>query len=185
MKIKKTRNTILITAIALLLVGGVSLAAYVFYTNQEKDVVSSKSQSSSQRAPSDIQQAEDLAKNPDNKNLSPNSDKPITPPTSPEASGKKNVPLIASTNTSGSTIYIRGGLSYPIVEEGSCYVMLKGPSGASNRKDTEILQNPASTDCKTVSIPISELSNGLWKAALHYSSANYEGTSNEVEFTIN
>lgn len=178
MKIKKTNKTIFVITASLLLLAGALAAAYFFFVYQNKDTDPVRSQS-------DIEQAEDLAKRPDNKNLSPNSDRPGTPPSTPAPSGKKNVPMMASTNTSNATVYIRGGLSYPVLEDGSCYALLTGPDGASIRKDTEILQNPASTDCKTVSLPVQELAKGSWKATLNYSSTNYEGTSNEVEFMVN
>ena len=178
MKIKRTNKTTLIAVVSLLLIAGALAATYFFFAYQNKDTSPVRSQS-------DIEQAEDLAKNPDNKSLSPNSDQPSTPPSTPTPSGKKNIPMIASTNTSNATLYIRGGLSYPVLEDGSCYALLTGPGGASIRKDTEILQNPASTDCKTVSLPVQELAKGPWKATLNYSSTNYEGTSNEVEFTVN
>ncbi len=178
MKIKKTRKTLLVTIVALLLVGGAGATAYFVYSSQKKS-------GNSDRLQSDLDQARDLAEKPENKNLSPNSDKPSTPPSTPEPSGKKNVPIIASTNAASGNIYVRGGLGYPVLEDGSCYAILSGPSGQTIQKDTEILQNPASTDCKTVSVPAQELSKGSWKATLHYSSTNYEGASNEVEFTIN
>lgn len=173
----KIKRTILITTLSLLTLVGAS-AAYFFFAPQNKDTGPTRSQS-------DIEQAENLAKDPDNKNLAPNSDKSNTPPSPPVQSGKKSVPLMASTNTSNATIYIRGGLNFPVVEDGSCYVLLTGPSEELVRKDTEVLQNPASTDCKTVSLPAQELAKGSWKATLNYSSTNYQGMSNEVEFTIN
>lgn len=127
-------------------------------------------------------QQTDNIKNPDNKTKTPNTDLPAAPTTT-DNSSKKHVQMVASTDRSDGTIFIRGGINYP-VSGGSCYALLHGPSGQTIRKDTSILINPSSTDCKTISIKDTELTAGNWTFTLNYTSAEYEGISNEVTFTL-
>lgn len=169
----KQKYIYLAVATALLIIAGV---AYFLYAQDDSK--------SNTKAQSDVDQATKLAEKPANKSISPNSDQP-SEPTSSEASDKKTVQMVASANISNGTVYIRGGLNYPEPEAGgSCYAELTNSDGDVTRKDTQILQNPASADCKTISVPASELSPGSWKIVLNYTSANYEGSSNEVEISI-
>lgn len=174
-KTQKKKYIYIIIPVILILIGAGAVLA--FYLNNDKPAESTRSQS-------DIEQAEKLAENPDNKNTRPNSDQPNTP-TPSETSEKTQVQIIASANVSDGFVYIRGGLNFPEPESGTCYASLVGPNGKTLRKDTEILPNPASADCKTIRVPVSELSTGAWKVRLHYTSANYEGTSNEAEVAVN
>ena len=68
---------------------------------------------------------------------------------------------------------------------GTCYAQLIGPNSESVRKDTALLQNAATTDCKTIQINTSELVNGTWKITLNYSSTDTEGASSEISIKIN
>lgn len=174
-KQKNKRKYIIIATLLVLLLAGAATANFLYTRDSDKP---------NSKAQSDIDQASNLAKEPENKSLSPNSDQPLAP-TGTDTSTKKSIQMVASANVTNETLYIRGGLNYPEPEQGTCYAELSGPTGRTIRKDTEILQNPASADCKTVSIPVSELTPGTWKSTLKYTSANYEGTSNEVETTIN
>lgn len=178
-KSKKFISTVVVASI-LLVVGVVAL---LFYLNHNPMQDSSNSDNTTKIShDSDKKQAQDLKENPDNKQNATNSDKPAAP-TGDTSTGKQRVQMTSSNNISDGTVYLRGGINYP-VKDGSCYALLSGPSGQSIRKDTTLLQNPASTDCKTVLIPISELASGKWTFALHYTSDNYEGTSSEDSFNI-
>lgn len=131
---------------------------------------------------SDSAQLKSLQDNPDKKQINSNADKPPAP-INTDASSKQQVKMTASVNSTAGMVYIRGGINYPVAG-GSCYALLSGPSGQSVRKDTTTLQNPASTDCKTISIPANELGVGKWIFTLHYTSDNYEGISNEAALTL-
>lgn len=182
MNIKKQRKINKPLA-ALAIVISLGVVAFLVYTFAfKKQVDNSIDASPSNEPTSDQQQAEHLSKSPDSKKEAPNADKPA-PPISSDTSSKKQVQMSASTDTSNNTVYIRGGVNYPVTG-GSCYAELTGPSGQSVRKDTTVLQNPASTDCKTISIPTSELASGKWKFVLHYTSDNYEGASSEISFSV-
>ncbi len=182
MKIQRANKKTLLIILIIVLAIGASTAGALYYINsngssEDKTAVPTK-------APSDTRQASELAEDADNKSESPNSDQPNEPVLN-EETGKKTVQMIASANVSGGSLYIRGGLNYPAPEDGSCFAVLTSPTGATIQKNTTVLHNPASADCKTISVPVSELSSGNWKVVLKFTSANYEGTSNEAAFTIN
>lgn len=177
---KRSKNKkLFIIAAAVILIGVAAFLTYYFVYKPHNNNASSTTTSSTN---TDKQQADNLHTNPETKNEAPNADKPAAPTTS-TTSSKKQVQVTASTDTSGGTIYIRGGINYPVTD-GTCYAQLTGPSGQSVRKDTTLLPNPASTDCKTISIPASELASGKWTFTLHYTSNDYEGVSNEVSFSV-
>jgi hypothetical protein len=183
MKIKsksKNKRVIILLTIIVLLIGS-SAAIFAISRSTTKQTT----QESSQRDTSPRRQTPDQPSkdNSENKSQSPYSDKPIDPNTEDSSSTKKRVNLVASVDKSDDIIFIRGGFNYPITE-GSCYAQLSGPTGQSIRKDTTLLQNPGSTDCKTISIPFNELATGNWKFTLYYTSNNYEGASGEISFTI-
>jgi hypothetical protein len=131
---------------------------------------------------SDKQQANDLKANPADKTEAVNTDTPATPSTN-ESTGKAIAEMVASADISNGIIYIRGGINNLSVSDGSCYAQLTGPNSESIKKTTTLLQNPSSTDCKTISINSNELSKGQWRFTLNYSSNNAEGKTDVVTFT--
>ena len=184
MKIKsKSKKPLIITSLIITAIAVTTAIAFIYNANHTSvsDTTSGKSSSNNNPKPG-------LGSNnsPDtviSKDTSPNTDQPTSP--TPDASlEKQRVEMVASVDSSDNIIYIRGGANYPVPSEGTCYVNLTGPSGQIIRKNTTLLQNPNSTDCKTISIPTSELSAGNWSAKLHYSSNTYEGDSSEVTFSI-
>lgn len=182
MKIKKNTKKInkpILIIVIILLIG---LAAFLAYTFVIKPHNNTTDTTQSENKPSDKQQSENLQTNPTDKEKAPNSDAPTTP-TAVSGSDKKQVAMVASVDQSNGTVFIRGGINYPVTG-GSCYAQLTGPSGQSIKKDSEILPNPASTDCKTISIPASDLAVGKWTFTLNYTSDEYEGVSSEVSFTL-
>lgn len=185
MKIQNRKNTKKLTpavaVISLLLLAGI--LALLFYLNRNPTQgPSSTDETENVSHVSDTSQAQDLKENPDNKQNVTNSDKPPAL-TNDTNTGKQQVQMASSYNISEGTVYIRGGINYP-VGDGSCYAVLSGPSGQSIRKDTTLLQNPASTDCKTIAIPTGELSSGKWMFTLHFTSDSYSGVADEVSFSL-
>lgn len=181
MKIKRRDKINKPTKIAMLILA-VGLLAFITYWFAYGINNNSTNNASDQKASSDQEQHSNLEDNPDTKSIAPNADKPAAP-TSSSKSNKKQVQMTASADKSDGTVFIRGGANYPVLG-GSCYALLSGPSGQSIRKDSTVLSNPASTDCKTISIPMAELASGKWSFTLNYTSENYEGTSNEVTFNV-
>lgn len=181
MKIQKSKTPpkkILFTALAVILVCGGLLAYYFLVVRADN-----QSKSPGYPAESDKRQAEELAKNPDNKSTPVNTDsqEPLTPD---NANTKITIPMVASVSTSQGSLYIRGGLNNAVVSTGDCFAMLEGPGGQSIRKDSVLLQNASTTDCKTIIVNTSELSPGRWSIKLQYSSDDAEGASDEVEVNI-
>lgn len=171
--------------ITLICTGGLILLAlsFLFYCHQQANKPESGPGASSDfRSEPDKDPPNTIRVNSGSKQVAPNSDRPASP-TANGPSGKKQVQMTTSSNVANDTVYIRGGVNYP-VSTGSCYALLRGSSGRTIRKDTSLLQNPATTDCKTISIPISDLSSGKWTYTLNYSSDNYEGMSSEASFSI-
>ena len=120
---------------------------------------------------------------PTDKKQTSNTDQP-TPPVQNEKTKKMQVQMVASHNISPDILYIRGGINNSVEYDGTCSVVLNGPNGQVIEKNTTLLQNSATTDCKTISISTSELSPGLWRYQLIYSSATTEGSSDEKSFSI-
>lgn len=183
MKIKKhTKNTKKVPIIisVIVVVGILAFLAYLFIFKPHTD---GGANSTTTTKSSDQQQSENLTENPDTKTTNTNTDTPAEPTTKP-GSNKKQVEMVTSTDQSAGFVYIRGGINYP-VSGGSCYALLTGPSGQSIRKESTVLPNPASSDCKTISISIgSDLASGRWTYTLHYTSDEYEGVSSETSFDI-
>lgn len=184
MQIKKRPkiNKPLVALLAVIVLAAAGYFTYAFIHNNEAKSSAMNTPAPTKAVSSDAQQSENLSKNPAIKTEAPNADKPAAPTTT-SASSKKQVQMTASTDMSSGTVFIRGGVNYPVTG-GSCYAQLTGPSGQSIRKDTTVLQNPATTDCKTISIPTSELAHGKWTFTLHYTSNDYEGVSSEISFSI-
>lgn len=176
---KKINKPILIIA-AILLIGLTASLVYARVLNPRNDKPADTAKSDT--TSSDQQQSENLVNNPEDKTKIPNTDSPAEPVTTPK-SDKRQVQMVASVDQSRDTVFIRGGINYPVTG-GSCYAQLTGPSGQSMRKDSVVLSNPASVDCKTISIPASELESGKWTFTLNYTSDEYEGVSNEASFTL-
>lgn len=181
MKIQKrktpSKKLVIISILSLVIIAG-GVAAYFLSTRQQD-----KTSKSAGPAASDTKQAEELAKNPDNKETQVNTDVVPTPETN--EGQKSTVSMVASANVSGDKLYIRGGLNGVVVDDGQCYATIKSSTGASLRKDTTLLQNASTTDCKTIIVNVSELNPGSWTVTLTYSSDTMEGTSNEASFEIN
>ena len=183
MKIKRStrkinKPIIVTTAILLVVLAAFFTYAFFFKPHDNKPTGTDQPKGTSSNDQQSVESKTDL----ENKEKAPNTDTPATPTTSGEST-KKQVQMVASVDKSDNTVFIRGGVNYP-VSGGECYAQLTGPSGQTIRKNSDALPNPASTDCKTISIPVSNLASGKWSFTLHYTSNEYEGASVEVSFTI-
>lgn len=182
MKIQKNKKTkksllILILSISFLILAGVGVYAYVQHHSSTPDDTPQAIHES------DKEQSKNLQDNPEDKQETQNTDKPAAPAPVEEGSTKQRVAMESSFDKSSDTLFIRGGINYP-VSGGRCFATLTGPTGKVITKDTTLLQNPASTDCKTISIPLSELTTGKWSYTLQYQSNTYEGASDSATFSI-
>ena len=185
MKIKNKKNSkkIVIILSIVVVLAAASALTYIF-VNRNKDEESQKNNSTSATvSESDKQQTKEIEENPEYKETKTNTDTPA-PITTNESTGKKTVQMVASANVSGGILYIRGGINNSVEYNGTCFAQLTGSNGESVRKDTTLLQNAATTDCKTIQVNTSELTKGSWKLILNYSSDDTEGASSEVSFEI-
>lgn len=188
-KSSKKRTLIIIFVLIILLICG-GLYIYFFTNNTplsrnqaNQDSKSKSIDTHAQPSDSDVTQADDLSKDPNRKKNPPNTDLPPQPNTD-EPNSRASVQMIASVDQSGSTTFIRGGVNSSVSVSGTCYAQLSGPQEKSLRKDTTLMQNPHTTDCKTIVIDNTELEKGKWTFKLYYSGVDTEGVSNEVSFEI-
>jgi hypothetical protein len=182
MKIQKNKNhpkKLLIAALigVVILVGG-----YFGYTSLvPKD--NTPSNEAGQPAESDKLQAKQLADNPEIKSTRVNTDQQPAPKVDSTTS-KTIFPMVASANLTQDSLFIRGGLNGAVVTEGECFALLSGPNGQSLKKSTELLQNAATTDCKTITVNRNELNTGEWTITLNYHSGTAEGSSDGIKIDI-
>ena len=188
-KSSKKRTLIIISVLVILLICG-GLYVYFFTDNTpfsrnqtSQDSKPKLTDTHAQPSDSDITQADELSKDPNRKKNPPNTD-PSPQPSTEEPTGKASVQMVASVDQSDSTTFIRGGVNSSVSVSGTCYAQLSGPQGKSLRKDTTLMQNPHTTDCKTIAIDNAELEKGKWIFKLYYSGTDTEGVSNEVSFEI-
>ena len=182
MKIQKSKKTkksplILILSISLPILAGVGVYAYIQHRGSTADDTPQSIHES------DKEQSKNLQDNPEDKQGTQNTDKPTAPAPAEEGLTKQRVEMESSFDKSSNTLFIRGGINYP-VSGGRCFATLTGPTGKVITKDTALLQNPASTDCQTISIPLSELTTGKWSYTLHSQSNAYQGASDSATFSI-
>lgn len=176
------RKRILIIILIITIIVAIGLAAYYSSTigSPAKDEPKNNNLESSINSTSDNN---DSKAYPKQKKAVTNTD-PQAPTTIDKTTGKTIVTVVTSASVSDSTVYIRGGINNA-VSEGECYAQLKGPSGSSVKKNTTLLPGATTADCKTIKIPVSELSPGTWTYRLNYSSPTAEGVSSENSFQIN
>lgn len=190
MKLKQNKShkkiAIVLSIIIVLAAGG---SAFAYQVKQKNDKHSTKTPDmSTQKKDDKKQNTSDIKKNSkeptaEESKSTTNTD-PQAPTTTNPSNSKTVVSVVTSANVSSGIVYIRGGINNVVDANGSCYAQLKGPAGQQVRKDTTLLQNASTSDCKTIQIPTSELSPGTWTYTLNYSSNSQEGASNETTFSI-
>lgn len=187
MKIKQNKHAkkAIVVAVAIALLTGGSAFAYHQLSQNSNSTKSSPSSSKSTQTASNTN---DLASNTTTPTAESNKSTTNTDPqattSADAATGKTVVSVVSSVSVSNGVVYIRGGINNVVDTSGTCYALLKSPSGTSIREDTTLLQNAATTDCKTIQVKTSELTPGTWSYTLNYSSTTEEGASSEGTFNI-
>lgn len=184
MKIKKQKNNrklIIISIIIIVLLAFLGIIYTLFiYPNHTINIpADSEKKSSSEQSESRSTETNKATGKP----TESNTDIPA-PKTQNELTGKQVVQMVAYVDISNNTVYIRGGINNASVSSGRCYAQLAGPNDESIEKETSLLQNATTTDCKTISINSETLSQGTWRITLYYTSDEMEGQSNETSITI-
>ncbi len=181
MKIQSRKKTSKRLAIFLIVSAFVLIGAYFTYAYISKTLwpfAATEPHASPDKNPA----IENISEPQQDKTRAVNTD--TAPAVTEDQTGKQQVAMVASYDTSGDTVYIRGGINNSAVYDGECSAELTGPNGKTIHKATSLLQNAATTDCKTIQIPTSDLSSGIWKYKLVYTSATTEGSSSEGTFEI-
>jgi cytoskeletal protein RodZ len=181
MNIKKRNRKALILSLVVLAVIIAFVGAYAVF---RPSTTPSSSNNSPNESLSQDTAKTDTSTETSGKPTDSNTDTP-TPPKPNTSTGKSTVEMIASVDVVNGVVSIRGGINNLSTTSGSCYAMLTSPDGNTIRKDTQLLQNASTTDCKTISINTNTLAKGQWKAVLEYTSDENEGKSNEVTFAVN
>ena len=179
-KDKKTSSNKAMLSVLLFVILLLGLGTYYWY--QKNNINHNNSPTTSEKATDTSPQPNVTPTTPETKQTPTNTDKPTE--VKQDATSKNKAMMSVSANISAGTVYIRGGIDNAVVTDGTCYAQLTGPSNETLRKDTSLLQNPSTTDCKTISISTTTLSKGTWRATLHYSSSTMEGVSSEATFEI-
>lgn len=180
MKIKNNNNQnkkILVTlAVALLIVGGVGAFYYVTHNRDGTENKSIKSGTNLNPATNGEKDAGNQAKSSttENKDTSTNSSKGSgQEPTSPNSS-TVNVQTTASAQN-GTTYQLRY-LINSVSNDALCTLVLtKGPATVTKTAKVQALAQ--SSTCQGFDIPTSELSPGLWQAAMTVSGGNISGSA--------
>lgn len=183
MKIKTSSKKLIILITAVVILTAAIGLAYYFNRN-DSDQVGTSGDQVAQKAKSDEDQAKALQEKPENKNISPNTDSPV-PTTTDETTNKTVVQMSIAAEVYNGTLSIRGGIDNAVLYDGNCYALLAGPNGEIIKKNTVLLQNPSTTDCKTIVVNTNELSKGRWSVTLNYESDNIEGKTDEKTFDNN
>lgn len=173
-------HKIIIVLASILVLALITAGVAFLSTNQQSE---QRTTDASEDTKTTETESENLNVNPDSKSESNNTDKPKSP-TVTEDGTKSVVQMTVSANISNNIVYIRGGINNASIANGTCYAQLTKSSGESKRLDTILLQNPTTTDCKTIALNTSELSSGTWTVKLYFSSNNIEGVSNETSIEI-
>lgn len=189
MKLKQKKShkklAIILSIIIVLAAGGSAVAYQVVQKNNDSETSKSSHKKKNSKKSTTENLTNDSSKTPtDESNKSTTNTDPQAPTTTNPGNSKTVVSVVTSANVSDGVVYIRGGINNVVDADGSCYAQLKGPSGQSIRKNTTLLQNASTSDCKTIQIPTSELSSGTWTYTLNYSSSNQEGISSENSFSL-
>lgn len=181
-KIKKNKKLLITVVVCVGIALVLGVLYYLHNTNnstehQEKIAIEqSKDYSASTKDSSE-------SNNQDQKTTVTNSD-PQAQTAVDQNSGKTVVSVVTSVDVAENVVYIRGGINN-MLSEGTCKAFLKHSSGKTVEKETSILVNASTIDCKTIQIPASELLPGVWTYTLKYISNTAEGSSSENSFQIN
>lgn len=183
---KDNKKTIVAILIVVLLVA-CATAFYVYAKstpkNESEPSLSSSDTSTEKSSKNTASPTDNNQPYPEDEKDKTNTD-PQAPTSTDTQTGKTTVSIVSSVTVSDGFVYIRGGINNTVDTSGTCFALLKSQSGATIKKDTTLLPSASTTDCKTIKIPLSELSTGKWTYTLNYSSTNTEGISSENTFNI-
>lgn len=110
---------------------------------------------------------------------------PSPKPTPSSNGGKPTVSVSITATTIDKTanvLYIRS-LIQTVSSSGKCTLSMNNDSGSVYSSSAESQPGPSTSSCKGFNIPLSKLSPGKWKIAIHYEDDSVTGNT-EGEVTI-
>ena len=125
---------------------------------------------------------DNLKDNPQDKTKNDQTDTPPAPTVDANSGKQQANVLITNAGVFNGTVSASGFASNIVESEGVCTYTFTN-SESTVVKISDVLPNPSSTTCATVSFPVSELSaSGTWSVKLSYSSSRSIGASQAKEF---
>lgn len=182
MKTNKKSNKKALTLLVATLCMAIGVYVLFLTLNPEENPQPNVKHESGQNA--NLDRAKNPPTQPEDKVVAPNTDIP-QPPTNNPSTNKQTVTMTSSVAVADSVVYIRGGIDNAVVYDGVCSLTMTGPSGQVVTRETVLLQNASTTDCKTMQFNRSSLSPGKWSYTLKYSSESAEGATHAQDFTVN
>ena len=160
-----------------------SVALLLTIAQRDSKPANEKSGTSEQSSNSPSSEEDEVDTDESKTTTPPNTDRP-TEQSVDSTTGKTALQLVASADVGDDTVFLRGGINSIVDDNSTCVATLVGPGGKTITKETSLLQGATTTDCKTISIPIGELSTGTWAYTLSYNSDSATGKSDGVNFEI-
>ena len=194
MKIQKKHNskimTLALTAI-LLLVVGYGLLSYKIklwpFTKSQFNAATEEQKTAGQdikkRSLDNPDKSNKEEKQSSSETKTPQGSDPSPKPT-PSSNGGKPAVSVSITATTidkvANVLYIRS-LIQAVSSSGKCTLSMNNDSGNVYSSSTESQPGPSTSSCKGFNIPLSKLSPGKWKIAIHYEDDSVTGnTEGEV-----
>ena len=176
-------NKMIIAIIATSLIVLALVAGGVYWFSQKDEIKRDENGISTERTPQDRKLEDELQNNPELKEQASQTDHAESATVDPDTQLKVANVVITNAGVSGGEVSASGFITNIVDDQGSCeYLFTK--NSVTVAKPAATLSNPGSTTCKTVRFSSDELSPGVWKVQLKYSSETSSGKSNALEITI-
>lgn len=103
------------------------------------------------------------------------SDQPPAPTLQPDGAKSQVEVTITAANQNSSTLQIRTLIS-AVVNDGTCTLLLTGPSGQTVSHTSTVQPLSSTSTCKGFDVPNSDLSSGTWNLKLQYDNNSLTGS---------
>lgn len=185
-KMSKKQKIALALAVLVVLVGaylGVAFYKHLFpFTNKTPTYEPGTHVVNKDKSDAEKQAIDNLKNDPQDKTKNNQTDIPASPTVNQDSGKKEANVLITNVGVQNGTVSASGFATNVVESDGVCtYTFTNGSSKVV--KTSNVLPNPTSTTCATVSFPASELPvAGTWSVVLSYSSPESAGSSAAKEF---
>lgn len=181
---KKSSKKPLVLALALaalILLTGIAAAYYFklgpFSLNSQSSINFDKPTEDQLKAGADIKK-NTVKQDQDSDKVQPGSD-PALAPQPIEGSDKKSIHAeITNTDQDDSSLRIRT-LIQTVTNSGMCSLSMTGPDGQTLNFTSDIQALPSSSTCKGFTIPLNQLSPGVWTIHLDFNSSELTASTSK------